>query len=1029
MLPQVGSAEEFVARVGRKRSTGGELSMMSEVSMTFWWSRIMCRIGATSLLWCWATTLVAAEAVVIPLKPDPPPAVDGRLDEWANVPNPFWLHRAEQATWGGAAWKSPTDLSAKVWLAWRPDRLYLAADVTDDVIRQTQRGSNLYKGDCIQLFFDTTPDEDPARTAFGNGQFQIGFSPGNFGQSGDPSLDCPAEVYCFQPTGQGLGEAVVAAQRSERGYTLEASIPWSVLGVKWPDVGTPLAFEVAVFDTDGAEPRSEKLLSLSTRPWAITRTRLNDAVLGGADGQQPTIARGAVVFEKAELKPGEKQTFTFTTGRVPPGKEAVLELKARLEFPKVGGYTQALRLTLNGKAIDGKRLLNKPLEIQGKDGRIHRMVAVDRFSVYYAPDFTAADSSSYAIGGVRTGEFEFRVADLIREGDNQLVIENACAANVTRWLIAADCRVRFAAPPPPPKPKAGPPTGPLPFYAPRRPWKTEYKVRELPDAQVEVAAGGETFTIESRFSTPTGKWERGSNSFFEHTRTVEHLAEAIVVRDTFRNLGRENLPLMQRHEVSPASPLVKIWLAGLSPAGLVGSSSEPANPSSFGVTGKAGIGLLPLNDEFQVHVSNYAAEGRLGLADNQFVLQPGKSYTAEWAIVPTPQPDYFDFVNAARRLLDANFTLPYCFAFLRGGRLTEAWSDEQFANFIRFKSANLVCYTIERTWHGHYTHGTPFQLVPHDAYRRWVERVRRLAPQAKTCVYFHCFLDTWEDAPTKYADARVLRSDGSQADYGTPGDRIFFPTEANAFGRALRRNVEIILDEIKTDGVYWDEMEYSAYMYHFGEPWDGCSADIDPKTMKIRRLKSSVTLLSQPYRLKLAREILARGPLIANGQPHTRTIARLKIPRFVETGSISNCARAQLHSPIALGDHLTERSQEDAYRNMLAALNYGCVSHWYSDVQVIPAYETITKFMFPITPIELREGYIVGEERILTNRSGYFGWGDDSEHEVHVFDDVGREVPKFPAPSVVRDGATFTELRIAEGFSAAIVRKPKQQSK
>ena len=51
--------------------------------------------------------------------------------------------------------------------------------------------------------------------------------------------------------------------------------------------------------------------------------------------------------------------------------------------------------------------------------------------------------------------------------------------------------------------------------------------------------------------------------------------------------------------------------------------------------------------------------------------------------------------------------------------------------------------------------------------------------------------------------------------------------------------------------------------------------------------------------------------------------------------------------------------------------------------------------MFPITPVELHEGYIIGQERIVTNRSGLFGWGDDSRHEVHVFDDQGREVPEL----------------------------------
>ncbi|MCX6907156.1 MAG: hypothetical protein NTY01_03835, partial [Verrucomicrobia bacterium] len=676
---------------------------------------------------------------------------------------------------------------------------------------------------------------------------------------GDSLADCPPEAYCFKPASLALKGVLIAAQQTDHGYTLEAAIPWALLGIKLPAVGMPVNFEIAVFDTDGTEARSEKLLSLSTKKWAMNRARLNGAVLAGADGKAPAIVRGVLVFDKVELKPKEKQTFKFTTAKPPTGKEGVLVLKACMNTPKVAGYTQALKLTLNGTALDGKRLLNKPLEIKGKDGRIHRLVAVDRFTAYYAPDFTSADTSSYAIAGIKTGEFELCVSDLLREGENQLVIENACHPGVTRSLIAANCRVSFAAPPPPPKPKAGPPKGPLAVCVPVKQPKTAYSVKEMPDAKLAVEICGEKFSVESRFSTPAGKWERGSNAFFEHSRKVERKAEAIVVRDTLKNLTNENLPLMQRHEAILSSPLKKIWLAGLSPAGLIGTSSAPENPTTFGVTEKTGLGLLPLNDEFQVHVSNYAADGALGLADNQFVLQPGKSYTAEWAIVPVARPDNFDFINVARRLLDANFTIAYCYAFLRGGPHTEKWSDEQFANFIKLKSANLMCDSIMYpTWHGHYTHGTPFQLISHDSYKRYVERVRRLVPDAKSCIYFHCFIDTLEDAPEKYPDARVLRNDGTQADYGKPGDRIFFPTERNQFGRAMRRNVEIILDDIKADGVYWDELEYSAYAYHFGEPWDGCSADIDAKTMKIRRLKSSVTLISQPWRVALIKEIMAR---------------------------------------------------------------------------------------------------------------------------------------------------------------------------
>ena len=169
-------------------------------------------------------------------------------------------------------------------------------------------------------------------------------------------------------------------------------------------------------------------------------------------------------------------------------------------------------------------------------------------------------------------------------------------------------------------------------------------------------------------------------------------------------------------------------------------------------------------------------------------------------------------------------------------------------------------------------------------------------------------------------------------------------------------DAKAILDDIRADGVYWDELEYSAYRYHYGEPWDGCSADIDPGSMKIARLKSSVTLLTQPWRVEMAKKILARGPLVGNGQPHTRTMASLRFPRFVETGSPSNGALAQLHSPIALGDHLTERSEIEAYRNMLSALDFGCLYHWYDDLTVVPSYLTLTQYMYPFTPIELHEG-------------------------------------------------------------------------
>jgi len=193
--------------------------------------------------------------------------------------------------------------------------------------------------------------------------------------------------------------------------------------------------------------------------------------------------------------------------------------------------------------------------------------------------------------------------------------------------------------------------------------------------------------------------------------------------------------------------------------------------------------------------------------------------------------------------------------------------------------------------------------------------------------------------------------------------------------------------------------------------------------MKIRGLKSSVTLLTEDWRVSLAKYIQSRGPLVGNGSPYTRAMAELNFPCFIETGSITNCTRGHLYSPIALGDHHTERSQQHAYETMLAALDYGSVYHWYNDMTVTPTHKTITSQMFPITPMEIHQGYIIGEERIVTKVSGVYGWGDASQHEVHVYNGQGEEVAEFDAPFVEQDGITTTELRLAEDWSAVIVKR------
>ena len=970
---------------------------------------------------------------VIPYDVDPPIEVDGDLSDWQQVANPLALASEKHVTYGRDTWTDAADLSGTIRMAWRTG-LYVAAEVTDDVVLQPYTGMDIYNGDHVNVWVDFTPNVEPERRSFGVGQYHFVLSPGNLATAEGNGPVTRPEVFFYVPENMPAPGCKIAARRTETGYVLEAFVPFTLLKGRKVEQGVDVNFEVAISDADALPARQEAFMTWQTKPWVYSRQRLMPMVFGDGNGKGSLPPRSFTLLKEATIPTQKSHVLEFDAPEIPKDKAPFLFLKGRVDYRQVAGYfPTALKIKLNGNVIEGDRISNRPrrgVMMRGDDDEyIHEDGGL---ALWYSPNFTATEEHPQykLVDNIKACEFEFNLAGLLKPGKN--VLEFQCTTQATpespRTVVIGDVALRVKAAVAQASLKAAP-TGPIATYEPLAQFSKRHS--ELHSGQSEMAftVGGRRVRVSSRFSTPDGKWTTGPNRYFDFQREVVERGEWIEVQDTFTNRTDEKLPLMMTHTARVSGvPMTQLWLGGVRIPSGEGTKSTPGNPTVVGATDDVAVGLIALNDAFKCHVAESGRDGGVELADRSLALGPHGTYVARWAVAPMDTPDFWQFINAARRMLDVNFTVDMMFAFMAGEEPVYKWTDKMFQNYVRNKSANFVVQSIygpsAARYKGRNAYSTSFLVIDHAYYRDFHKRLRRFfSPEdVRHGIYYHCFIDNYDGNDVRFAADRVTNSVGEHVNYGGnyTYDKIYVPTLENEFGKETEKVITKILDDIGADGIFWDEFRYSRVPYTYSM-WDGCSAEIDPKTHTLLRTKGHLSLLSAPWRAKQVKRIMAHGPLLCSGAPVTEAMAKLKWYGFCETGSVTSCRGMLLWTPIGLGDHITEKTQVDAYRQMLRQMDHGCLYAWYS-TRIMATHKTLTEYMYPFTPIELHSGVLIGKERILANRSGYFGWGDASRFEAHVFDRDGRETKALDIPRVIRGGKAYGEVRIPEGFSVALVR-------
>ena len=222
--------------------------------------------------------------------------------------------------------------------------------------------------------------------------------------------------------------------------------------------------------------------------------------------------------------------------------------------------------------------------------------------------------------------------------------------------------------------------------------------------------------------------------------------------------------------------------------------------------------------------------------------------------------------------------------------------------------------------------------------------------------------------------------------------------------------------------------------------WDNHTAFLDPTDLSIRALVGSLDLLSMELELELQKIIAANnGFFMANGPPVTRTIMNGRFGvHFQENGEHCRVKHVQTYTPVMLNrDGISQAGDEDPKYNrkgnhsgadvcwnILNHLDDGVLSENYDGMfPKLPDRATIWEHMWPITVIELGNGFVIGRERVVTKASGTFvAPARTSGHILFLYDQC-----LLIGTATAQQGISGESVSVEDG-EVAVYLKPGQQA-
>lgn len=758
------------------------------------------------------------------------------------------------------------------------------------------------------------------------------------------------------------------------------------------------------------------------------------------------IADTAIQRGEARLVAPETRTWSFQAQPPAASRQARLSLRARIDGPLKGGSNPWIVVRLNGQPVVGEQLLNKPLTYRMRNGTDASWVRGNRWRIVVSPDFSDAlrtdPSVNVGIPDVDPFTFVWDVGRQLRPGSNELSVELVSLLTSPQELVLADITLAEGAP------LAGggrapsaPVSGIVWADEPLPSFTLTAAVSQAGGVQARV--GSRTVHVLTRVSEPKGRWKSTALSRPESLRsgerrvvgwsgvgysvrrTVQVKPDRVEVSDAIRNTSARLLGLMVEHRL-PTPERARTWLRGL-PTTRTESLIEPRNPTAVWADGGLAAGLVADGDLLRAQTTLFREPGHVGLGTRELGIAPGETKTLEWSLFLAPRGDYWDVINRVRTAWGANQTLPgpATFDHTQGRDGTQpdlgGWVAQRGLKWVLSGQSEWRGDEVDRYGGNdrvHLAEGTAIPLAErwNAGFRRWQDRVHAEAPGTKVFLYLIDTISTEPGAQERYADSRMIDSEGRPmlSPYRYPVYK-YAPTRSNSYGRAMMSTARWIVDELDPDGIYLDGWEWATGPHRYNDDpsvWDGATVRIDPRTHEVQGKRSITTLLQLGFKQDLVAYFRSqRRDLLANGAPMTRSTQRLGIPRFVEVASFSNLAQNHLSTPVGLGTMLGDDSSKARAAMAHGMLDFAGILMPYTWNQ--PDEQPWVAALSPLTPTRLEEGMVLGRERIVTNRSGSFGWRNGRVREVWIVDAGGgatRETKDDDRVTLRLDGGSFAVI-------------------